>query len=167
MRTWISGGTTVMKESFIDDFVDINKSVTLEFQNINQKIANLDMKDQYPKANNLNEQQEQWKEANNSTKINRNSTRKYQAIASRNKFRPIYTEPLELTEDDVHTIDLQINNLATQNTQRSFPAINKYQDRDLFHHQIKDSATSIVRLATQISVKLRNVTEKRILLEPL
>ena len=33
-------------ERFIDDFVDFKKFVTLEFQNINQKIANLIMKDQ-------------------------------------------------------------------------------------------------------------------------
>ena len=35
-------------ERFIDDFVAFKKFVTLEFQNINQKIANLNMKDQYP-----------------------------------------------------------------------------------------------------------------------
>ena len=35
-------------ERFINDFVDFKKFVTLEFQNINQKIANLNMKDQYP-----------------------------------------------------------------------------------------------------------------------
>ena len=51
---------------FIDDFVDFKKFVTLEFQNINQKIANLNMKDQYPQGNTLNEQQEEWNEANNS-----------------------------------------------------------------------------------------------------
>ena len=34
-------------ERFIDDFVDFKKYVTLEFQNVNQKIANLNMKDQY------------------------------------------------------------------------------------------------------------------------
>ena len=32
------------------------------------------MKDQYPKGNILNEQQEEWKEVNNSSKMNRNST---------------------------------------------------------------------------------------------
>ena len=35
-------------ERFINDFVDFKKFVTLEFRNINQKIANLNMKDQYP-----------------------------------------------------------------------------------------------------------------------
>ena len=33
---------------FVDDFVDFKKFVTLEFQNINQKIRNLYMRDQYP-----------------------------------------------------------------------------------------------------------------------
>ena len=51
-------------ECFIDDFVAFKKFVTLKFQNINQKIANL--KDQYPQGNTRNEQQEEWKEANNS-----------------------------------------------------------------------------------------------------
>ena len=90
----------------------------MEFQNINQKIANLSMKDQYSQTNTLNEQQEEWKETNNSSKINRNSTKKYLPIASRNRIQPVYTEPLDLKEDDAHTIDLQINNLVTQNTQR-------------------------------------------------
>ena len=90
---------------FIDDFVNFKKCVTLEFQNINQKIANLNMKDQYPQGNTLNEQQEEWKEANNSSKINRNCTKRDQPIASTNKFRPIYTEPIDLKEDDTHTIE--------------------------------------------------------------
>ena len=34
-------------ESFIDEFVDFKKFATVEFQNINQKIPNLNMKDQY------------------------------------------------------------------------------------------------------------------------
>ena len=63
---------------FVDDFVDFKKFVTLEFQNINQKIAKLNMKDQYPKGNTLNEQQEEWKVANNSSKINKN----YQMIST-------------------------------------------------------------------------------------
>ena len=42
-------------ESFIADFVDFKKFATLEFQNINQKIASLNMKDQYPQGNTLNE----------------------------------------------------------------------------------------------------------------
>ena len=45
---------------FIDDFVDFKKHVTLEFQNINQKTTNLNMKDQYPQANNWNEKQGEW-----------------------------------------------------------------------------------------------------------
>ena len=45
------------------------KYVTLEFQNVNQKIANLYMKDQYSQGSTLNEQQEEWKVANNSSKI--------------------------------------------------------------------------------------------------
>ena len=47
---------------FIDDFVAFKKFVTLEFRNINQQIANLNMKDQYPQGNTLNEQQGEWKE---------------------------------------------------------------------------------------------------------
>ena len=47
---------------FIDDFVAFKKFATLEFQNINQQIANLNMKDQYPQGKTLNEQQEEWKE---------------------------------------------------------------------------------------------------------
>ena len=79
----------VNDERFIDEFVDFKKFVTVEFQNIKQKIANLNMKDQYPQGNTLNEQQEEWKEAHNSSKINRNSTKRYKPIASRNKFQPI------------------------------------------------------------------------------
>ena len=41
-------------ECFINDFVDFKKFVTLEFQNINQKIANLNVKDHYPLGNTLN-----------------------------------------------------------------------------------------------------------------
>ena len=63
-------------ERFIDEFVDFKKFVTVEFQNINQKIANLNMKDQYSQGNTLNEQQEEWKEAHNSSKINRNFTKR-------------------------------------------------------------------------------------------
>ena len=102
------------------------------------------MKDQYPQGNTQNEQQEEWKEAHNSSKVNRNSTKRYKPIASRNKFQPIYTEPIDLKEDDAHTNDLLINNLATQNTQRPSPAVNKYLDRDLLQHQIKKAAASIV-----------------------
>ena len=131
-------------ERFIDEFVDFKKFVTVEFQNIKQKIANLNMKDQYPQGNTLNEQQEEWKEAHNSSKINRNSTKRYKPIASRNKFQPIYTEPIDLKEDDAHTNDLLIDNLATQNTWRLSPVANKYPDRDLLHHQIKKAPTSIV-----------------------
>ena len=77
-------------ERFIDEFANFKKFVTLEFQNINQKIANLNMKDQYPQGNNKkNEQQEEWKEANSSSKTNRNSIKRYQPIASRNKFQSI------------------------------------------------------------------------------
>ena len=53
-------------ERFIDEFVDFKKFFTMEFQNINQKIANLNMKDQYSQGNTLNGQQEEWKEAHNS-----------------------------------------------------------------------------------------------------
>ena len=42
------------EERFIDYFVDFKKFLTLEFQNINQKIANLHMKDQYPLGSTLN-----------------------------------------------------------------------------------------------------------------
>ena len=46
-------------ERFIDELVDFQKFFTVEFQNINQKIANLNMKGQYPQGNTLNEQQEE------------------------------------------------------------------------------------------------------------
>ena len=128
----------------IDDFVEFNKFVTLEFQNINQEIANLNIKDQYPQGNTLNEQQEEWKEANGRSKMNRNSTKRYQPIASRNKFQQIYTKPTDLKEDDGHTTDLQINNLATQNTRIPSPPVNKYPDRDLLYHHIKNGTTYIV-----------------------
>ena len=49
-------------EHFIDNLVNFKK-VT---KSINEKIANLNMTDQFPQGNNLNEQQEKWKEANNS-----------------------------------------------------------------------------------------------------
>ena len=95
----IKEGINIMRnndndERFIDEFVDFKNFVMVEFQNIKQKIANLNMKDQYPQGNTLNEQQEDWKEAHNSSKINRNSTKRYKPIASRNKFQPIYTEPI-------------------------------------------------------------------------
>ena len=134
----------VNDERFIDEFVHFKKFVTVEFQNINQKIANLNKKDQYPQGNTLNEQQEEWKEAHNSSKISRNSTKRYKLIPSRNKFQPIYTEPIDIKEDDANTNDLLINNLLTQNTRRPSPAVNEYPDRDLLHHQIKKATTSIV-----------------------
>ena len=65
-------------------------------------------------------------------------------MASRNKFQPIYIEPINLKEDDAHTIDLQINTLATQNTRRPSPVVNKYPERDVLHHHIKNSITFIV-----------------------
>ena len=148
-------------ERFIDEFVDFKKFVTVEFQNINQKIANLNMKDQYPQENILNEQQKDWKEAHNS-KINRNYTKRYKPIASRNKFQPIYTEPIDLKEDDAHTNDLLLNNLATHNTRRPSPVVNKYPDRDLLHHQIKKATTSIVPGNTNLTnaVKLGQKTSQ-------
>ena len=76
--------------------------------------------------------------------MNRNTTKRYEPIASRNKFQPIYTEPLDFKEDNVHTIDLQTNNLATQNNRKTSPIINKYPDRDLLHHHIKNATASIV-----------------------
>ena len=79
----------------------------MEFQSINQKIVDLNMKDQYPQGSILNEQEDEWKEANNSLKENRSSTKGY-------KFQLIYTSR-DHKEDDKYTIDLQINNLATQN----------------------------------------------------
>ena len=79
------------------------------------------IKGQYPQANTLNEQQEEWKEAHNSAKINRNFTKRYKPITSRNKFQPIYTEPIDLKEDDAHTNDPPINNTATQDTRRQSP----------------------------------------------
>ena len=130
----------VNDERFIDEFVDFKKFVTVEFQNIKPKIANLNKKDQYL----LNEQQEEWKEAHNSSKISRNSNKRYKPIASRNKLQPIYTEPIDLKEDDAHTNDLMINNLVTQNTRRPSPVVNEYRDRDLLHHQIKKATTYIV-----------------------
>ena len=141
----------VNDERFIDEFVDFKKFVTVEFQNIKQKIANLNKKDQYPQGNNLNVQQEEWKESHNSSKISGNSTKRYKPIASRNKFQPIYTEPIDLKEDDAHANDLLINNLVTQNTRRPSPVLNECPDRDLLHHQIK-KAKHLLYLATQISV---------------
>ena len=107
----------VNDKPFIDEFVGFKKFVTVEFQN-----------------NTLNEQQEEWKEAHNSSKISRNSNKRYKPIASRNKFQPIYTEAIDLKEDDAHTNNLMIKNLVTQNTQRSSPVVNEYPDRDLLHH---------------------------------
>ena len=65
----------VNDEHFIDEFVDFKKFVTVEFQNIKRKIANLNKKGQYHQANTLNEQQEELKEAHNSSKISRNSNK--------------------------------------------------------------------------------------------
>ena len=111
----INEDINIMRNNCNDEllFVDLKKFVTVKFQNINQKIANLNMKDQYPQRNTLNEQQGEWKEAHNSSKINRNSTKRFKPIVSRNKFQPIYTEPIDHKEDDTHTNDLLINNLAT------------------------------------------------------
>ena len=53
-------------ESFVDDHNDFKQFVTLEFQNVNQKITNFNMKGQYLRGNTLNEQQEERKTANNS-----------------------------------------------------------------------------------------------------
>ena len=47
-------------KSFLDNFVDFKRFVVLENQKINQKIANLNIKDQYSQGNTLNEQQEEW-----------------------------------------------------------------------------------------------------------
>ena len=47
-------------KSFLDDFADFKRFVVLENQKINQKIANLNIKDQYSQGNTLNEQQEEW-----------------------------------------------------------------------------------------------------------
>ena len=144
-------------ERFMDDFVDFKKYVTLEFQNVNQKIANLNIKEQYSKGNTLNEQQDKWRVASNSSKINRNSTKRCPRIASRNKFQPIYTEPIDLKEEDAHTIDLQINNFITQNTQRPALVVNKYPDRDLVLHHIKKATTTIVPRNTDFTVKFEQV----------
>ena len=76
------------------------------------------------------------------------------------KFQPIYTEPIDLTEDDAHTNDLLINNLVTQNTRRPSLVANEYPYRDLLHHQIKKATTSIVP-ATHISIATLNLVEKR------
>ena len=65
------------QERFLDASVGFKKFVTLEFQNINQNIANLNMKDQYSQRNILYEEQKKWKEAKNSSKINKNSTTRY------------------------------------------------------------------------------------------
>ena len=75
------------------------------------------MKDQYPHRNILNEQQENGRKHIIFQK-NRNSTKRYKPIASRNKFQPIYTETRELKEDDAYTNDLLIDHLETQNKQR-------------------------------------------------
>ena len=114
------------------------------FKMSTRKLLTLIWKINIQQGNTLNEQQEAWKEAHNNSKINKNSTKRYKPIASRNEFQPIYTEPIDLKEDDAHTNDLLINNLATQNTRRPSPVVNKYPDRDLLHHQIKKATTSIV-----------------------
>ena len=139
-------------ERFFDEFLDFKIFVTVEFQNIKQKIANLNMKDQYPQGKTLNEQQEEWKEAHNSSKISRSSTKRYKPIASRNKFQPIYTEPIDLKEDGAHNNDLLLNNSVTQNTRRPSPVVNEYPDRDLLHHQIKKATASIVPGNTDFKV---------------
>ena len=138
---------------FIDAFVDFKKFVSLEFQNINQKIANL----------NMNEQQKQCKEAINSPKINRNSTKRYQPMTFRNKFQPIYTKPIDLKEDDSYTIDLQRNNLATQNTWIPSPVVNIYLDRDLLHCHIKNATIYIVPGNTDSNNDVEFDREKHIL----
>ena len=97
------------------------------------------MKDQYPQG------------SSKKKKKDRNSTKRYQPIASRNKFEPIYTESIDFKEDDAHTIDLQINNLGTHNTRRPSPVVNKYPDRDLLHHHIKNATTSIVPAYTDFN----------------
>ena len=153
----------VNDERFIDEFVDFKKFVTVEFQNIKQKIANLNKKDQYPQGNNLNVQQEEWKEAHNSSKISGNSTKRYKPIASRNKFQPIYTEPIDLKEDDAHVNDLLTNNLVTQNTRRQSPVVNECPDRDLLHHQIKKATTSVVPGNTDFSNAVKFVGKTYIL----
>ena len=43
-------------EHFIDNFVNFEKVI----KSISEKIANLNMTDQFPQGNNLNEQQEKW-----------------------------------------------------------------------------------------------------------
>ena len=48
-------------ECFIDEIVNFKKFAALQFQNIKQKTANLNMKDHYPQGNTLNEQQEEWR----------------------------------------------------------------------------------------------------------
>ena len=59
-------------------------------------------------------------------------------------FSQFFTEPIDLKEDDAHTNDLLIKNLATQNTRRPSSVANKYLDRDLLHLQIMKATTSIV-----------------------
>ena len=83
--------------------------------------------------------------------MNRNSTKRYQSIECRNKIQPIYTEPLHLKEDNAHSIDLQINNLATQNTRKPSPVVNKYPNRDLLHFHIKNATTCIVPCNTDFN----------------
>ena len=148
---------------FIDAFVDFKKFVSLEFQNINQKIANLNMKDQFSQGNTVNEQQKQCKEAINSPKINRNSTKRYQPMTFRNKFQPIYTKPIDLKEDDSYTIDLQRNNLATQSTWIPSPVVNIYLDRDLLHCHIKNALIYIVPGNTDSNNDVEFDREKHIL----
>ena len=126
MRTLTSGGTMVMKNVLLMNLLILTNLLCWSF-----------------KISTTNEQQD-WKEANINSKIDRNSTKRYQPIASRNKFQPIYTEPIDLKEDDAHTIDPQINNLATQSMRRPSPVANKYPDRGLLHHQIKNATTFIV-----------------------
>ena len=58
---------------FIYDFVDFKGLLSWSY--ISTKIANIDMKDQYPEAKNFKGQQEEQMEAKNNAKINRNPTK--------------------------------------------------------------------------------------------
>ena len=75
------------------------------------------MKYQYPQVKNVNEQQKEWIEANNSTKINKNSTKNINQSHLEINFSQFSPSHLN-SKKMMRTIDPQINNLATQNIRR-------------------------------------------------
>ena len=61
----MSRGTMVMTNVLLMNLLVLRNLLPWSFKNIKQKIANLNMKDQCPRGNTLNEPQEKWKKAHN------------------------------------------------------------------------------------------------------